>query len=62
MGRGAVKHDGHDNAGISRHELVKRAGIGFGHLAVSFGGSAVIGELTDLRWIAIRGGSHPFPF
>ena len=27
-----------------------------------FGGQAVIDEFTDLRWITITSGSHPFPF
>jgi acyl-CoA reductase-like NAD-dependent aldehyde dehydrogenase len=31
---------------------------GFGR----FGGSAVIDEFTDLRWITVQSGSHPFPF
>jgi len=31
---------------------------GFGR----FGGQAVVDEFTDLRWITVAGGSHPFPF
>ncbi len=31
---------------------------GFGR----FGGSAVIDEFTDLRWVTVTSGSHPFPF
>jgi acyl-CoA reductase-like NAD-dependent aldehyde dehydrogenase len=31
---------------------------GFGR----FGGSAVIDEFTELRWITVQSGSHPFPF
>jgi acyl-CoA reductase-like NAD-dependent aldehyde dehydrogenase len=31
---------------------------GFGR----FGGQAVVDEFTELRWITIRGGTHPFPF
>lgn len=31
---------------------------GFGR----FGGSAVIDEFTELRWITVTSGSHPFPF
>src|SRR5262245_22276553 len=31
---------------------------GFGR----FGGSAVVDEFTELRWITVQGGSHPFPF
>ena len=31
---------------------------GFGR----FGGSAVIDEFTELRWITATAGSHPFPF
>jgi acyl-CoA reductase-like NAD-dependent aldehyde dehydrogenase len=31
---------------------------GFGR----FGGTAVIDEFTDLRWITVQSGSHPFPF
>ena len=31
---------------------------GFGR----FGGSAVVDEFTDLRWITVQSGSHPFPF
>jgi acyl-CoA reductase-like NAD-dependent aldehyde dehydrogenase len=27
-----------------------------------FGGQAVIDEFTDLRWITVQSGSHPFPF
>jgi acyl-CoA reductase-like NAD-dependent aldehyde dehydrogenase len=27
-----------------------------------FGGQAVIDEFTELRWITLQGGSHPFPF
>jgi acyl-CoA reductase-like NAD-dependent aldehyde dehydrogenase len=31
---------------------------GFGR----FGGSAVVDEFTELRWITVQSGSHPFPF
>jgi acyl-CoA reductase-like NAD-dependent aldehyde dehydrogenase len=31
---------------------------GFGR----FGGTAVIDEFTELRWITVQRGSHPFPF
>jgi acyl-CoA reductase-like NAD-dependent aldehyde dehydrogenase len=31
---------------------------GFGR----FGGQAVVDEFTDLRWITVAGGPHPFPF
>src|SRR5581483_10292094 len=31
---------------------------GFGR----FGGQAVIDEFTELRWITVQSGSHPFPF
>ena len=31
---------------------------GFGR----FGGQAVIDEFTELRWVTIRSGTHPFPF
>jgi acyl-CoA reductase-like NAD-dependent aldehyde dehydrogenase len=31
---------------------------GFGR----FGGQAVVGEFTELRWITVQSGSHPFPF
>ncbi len=31
---------------------------GFGR----FGGSAVIDEFTELRWVTVQSGSHPFPF
>jgi acyl-CoA reductase-like NAD-dependent aldehyde dehydrogenase len=31
---------------------------GFGR----FGGQAVVDEFTELRWVTIRSGSHPFPF
>jgi acyl-CoA reductase-like NAD-dependent aldehyde dehydrogenase len=31
---------------------------GFGR----FGGSAVVDEFTDLRWITVQSGSHPYPF
>jgi acyl-CoA reductase-like NAD-dependent aldehyde dehydrogenase len=31
---------------------------GFGR----FGGHAVVDEFTDLRWITVQSGSHPFPF
>jgi benzaldehyde dehydrogenase (NAD) len=27
-----------------------------------FGGTAAIQEFTDLHWITIQRGSHPFPF
>jgi len=31
---------------------------GFGR----FGGSAVVDEFTELRWVTVQSGSHPFPF
>jgi acyl-CoA reductase-like NAD-dependent aldehyde dehydrogenase len=31
---------------------------GFGR----FGGRAVVDEFTELRWITVQSGSHPFPF
>jgi aldehyde dehydrogenase (NAD+) len=31
---------------------------GFGR----FGGQAVVDEFTELRWVTIRSGTHPFPF
>jgi acyl-CoA reductase-like NAD-dependent aldehyde dehydrogenase len=31
---------------------------GFGR----FGGQAVIDEFTELRWVTVRSGTHPFPF
>src|SRR5207342_947456 len=31
---------------------------GFGR----FGGRAVVDEFTELRWITVKGSSHPFPF
>jgi acyl-CoA reductase-like NAD-dependent aldehyde dehydrogenase len=31
---------------------------GFGR----FGGSAVVDEFTETRWITVQSGSHPFPF
>jgi acyl-CoA reductase-like NAD-dependent aldehyde dehydrogenase len=31
---------------------------GFGR----FGGQAVVDEFTDLRWVTVQGGTHPFPF
>jgi acyl-CoA reductase-like NAD-dependent aldehyde dehydrogenase len=31
---------------------------GFGR----FGGSAVVDEFTELRWVTVTSGSHPFPF
>ena len=27
-----------------------------------FGGQAVVDEFTELRWITVQSGSHPFPF
>jgi len=33
-------------------------GSGFGR----FGGQAVVDEFTELRWVTIRSGAHPFPF
>ena len=27
-----------------------------------FGGQAVIDEFTELRWVTVSSGSHPFPF
>jgi acyl-CoA reductase-like NAD-dependent aldehyde dehydrogenase len=35
---------------------VKESGFG------RFGGTAVIDEFTELRWITVQSGSHPFPF
>jgi acyl-CoA reductase-like NAD-dependent aldehyde dehydrogenase len=35
---------------------VKDSGVG------RFGGNAVVDEFTDLRWITVQRGSHPFPF
>ena len=31
---------------------------GFGR----FGGTAVIDEFTEMRWVTVQRGSHPFPF
>ncbi len=31
---------------------------GFGR----FGGQAVVDEFTELRWVTVRSGGHPFPF
>jgi acyl-CoA reductase-like NAD-dependent aldehyde dehydrogenase len=31
---------------------------GFGR----FGGTAVVDEFTELRWITVQRGTHPFPF
>jgi acyl-CoA reductase-like NAD-dependent aldehyde dehydrogenase len=31
---------------------------GFGR----FGGQAVVDEFTDLRWITVQSGTHPYPF
>ena len=31
---------------------------GFGR----FGGTAVVDEFTELRWVTVQRGSHPFPF
>ena len=31
---------------------------GFGR----FGGQAVVDEFTELRWITVQSGTHPFPF
>ena len=31
---------------------------GFGR----FGGSAVVDEFTELRWVTVQSGPHPFPF
>jgi acyl-CoA reductase-like NAD-dependent aldehyde dehydrogenase len=31
---------------------------GFGR----FGGTAVVDEFTETRWITVQRGSHPFPF
>jgi acyl-CoA reductase-like NAD-dependent aldehyde dehydrogenase len=33
-------------------------GSGYGR----FGGQAVVDEFTDLRWITVQSGTHPFPF
>ena len=27
-----------------------------------FGGTAAIDEFTELRWITVQSGTHPFPF
>ena len=27
-----------------------------------FGGQAAIDEFTELRWVTVESGSHPFPF
>ena len=35
---------------------VKESGFG------RFGGTAVVNEFTELRWVTIRSGTHPFPF
>jgi acyl-CoA reductase-like NAD-dependent aldehyde dehydrogenase len=35
---------------------VKESGFG------RFGGQAVVDEFTELRWVTVRSGSHPFPF
>ena len=35
---------------------VKESGFG------RFGGTAVVDEFTELRWVTVTGGSHPFPF
>jgi acyl-CoA reductase-like NAD-dependent aldehyde dehydrogenase len=35
---------------------VKESGFG------RFGGTAAINEFTELRWVTVRSGSHPFPF
>jgi acyl-CoA reductase-like NAD-dependent aldehyde dehydrogenase len=35
---------------------VKESGFG------RFGGTAAINEFTELRWVTIRSGTHPFPF
>jgi acyl-CoA reductase-like NAD-dependent aldehyde dehydrogenase len=35
---------------------VKESGFG------RFGGKAVVDEFTELRWITVQSGSHPFPF
>ena len=31
---------------------------GFGR----FGGSAVVDEFTEVRWVTVQSGPHPFPF
>ena len=33
-------------------------GSGYGR----FGGAAAIDEFTDLHWVTVRSGTHPFPF
>jgi acyl-CoA reductase-like NAD-dependent aldehyde dehydrogenase len=33
-------------------------GSGFGR----FGGTAAINEFTELHWVTVRSGTHPFPF
>jgi benzaldehyde dehydrogenase (NAD) len=33
---------------------------GFGRFG-RFGGAAVVAESTELRWITVQSGSHPFP-
>ena len=35
---------------------VKDSGLG------RFGGSAVVDEFTEMRWVTVQRGSHPFPF
>jgi benzaldehyde dehydrogenase (NAD) len=35
---------------------VKGSGLG------RFGGTAAIHEFTELHWITVQSGSHPFPF
>jgi acyl-CoA reductase-like NAD-dependent aldehyde dehydrogenase len=35
---------------------IKESGFG------RFGGTAAINEFTELRWITVQSGTHPFPF
>jgi hypothetical protein len=31
-------------------------------VAVSLGGTAAIHEFTELQWVTVKSGPHPFPF
>ena len=33
-----------------------------GRIFGRFGGTAVVDEFTEMRWITVQRGSHPFPF
>ena len=52
--------EGHDVAVADEPQMpfggVK--GSGFGR----FGGTAAINEFTDVHWVTVRSGAHPFPF